>query len=91
MVPMSGSKGSHDASRYFWSDERSIPDVLLRLLDSPALPEDLRKEMVQAAMEVEERGAVTYPTKARVEYRLHQHRDLISKLVEELDNEEPRG
>ena len=88
---MSASEGSHETSRYFWSDERGIPDVLLRLLGTHSLPEDLRKEIVQAATEVEERGAVAYPTKARVEYYLHQHKDLIGKIVEELDNEEPGG
>jgi len=73
-----------------WTDERRVPDVLLRLLDIPALPEDLREEILLAASEVEQRGAVTYPTKARVEYYLHQHNECILKLVEELDNAAPR-
>jgi len=68
-----------------------ISDVLLRLLGTDSLPDDLRKEIVQAATEVEEHGAVSYPTKARVEYYLHQHKDVIAQIVEELDNEEPAG
>lgn len=68
-----------------WTDERRVPDVILRLVDIPALPEELRKEILLAASEVEQRGAVTYPTKARVEYYLHQHNEYVLKLVEELE------
>ena len=74
-----------------WTDERRIPGVLLKLLDIPALPEDLRQEITQAAVEVEQRGSVTYPTKARIEYYLHQYNECILKLAEELDNTTPRG
>ena len=72
-----------------WTDERGVPDVLLNLLGVSGLPEDLRKEILQAVSEVEERGVVTYPTKARVEYYLHHHHDCVLKLVENLDNRRP--
>jgi hypothetical protein len=68
-----------------------MPEMLLRLLRAPDIPEDLRKELLQAYKEVEELGAVTYPTKARVEYYLHQYQDYIAELVKKLGNEEPRG
>jgi len=76
---------------YRWTDERRMPDMLLQLLSVPDVPADLRKELLQAYQEIEERGAVTYPTKARVEYYLHQYQDYILELVKKLDNEEPRG
>lgn len=74
---------------YYWTDDRRIPDSLIQLLGIPDLPGDLRKEILQAAKEVEESGAVAYPTKARVEYYLHQHREYILKLMEKLEEQEP--
>jgi len=71
-----------------WTDERKMPDILLQLLEVPDIPEDLRKELLQAYKEVEEGGAVTYPTKARVEYYLYQHQEDISKLVKKLKQEQ---
>jgi hypothetical protein len=65
---------------YRWDDERRMPEMLLQLLSVPDVPEDLRKELLQAYKEVEERGAVTYPTKARVEHYLHQYQDYIVEL-----------
>ena len=70
---------------YHWTDERRMPDMLLQLLSVPDVPEDLRKELSQANKEVEQLGAVTYPTKARVEYYLHQYQDYISELVKKLE------
>lgn len=68
-----------------WTDERKMPETLSELLRIPDIPEDLRKELLQAYKEVEERGAVTYPTKARVEYYLRQHQGYISELVKKLE------
>lgn len=76
---------------YHWDDERRMPDLLLQLLSIPDVPEDLWKELLQAYNEVEEIGAVTYSTKARVEYYLHQYQDYITELVKKLDNEGLRG
>lgn len=70
---------------YHWTDERKMPDVLLQLLSVPDVPEDLRKELLQAYKEVEQLGAVTYPTKARVEYYVHQYQDHILELVKKLE------
>ncbi len=70
---------------YRWDDERRMPDMLLQLLSIPDVPEDLRKELLQAYKEVEELSAVTYPTKARVEYYLHQYQDYIAELVKKLE------
>jgi len=39
-----------------------MPDMLLQLLKIPNIPADLRKELLQAYKEVDEGGAVTYPT-----------------------------
>ena len=70
---------------YHWTDERKIPDMLLQLLSVPDVPEDLRKELLQAHKEVEQLGAVTYPTKARVEYYVHQYQEHILELVKKLE------
>ncbi len=67
-----------------WTDERRIPDMLLQLLKIPDIPEDLRKELLQAYKEVDEGGAVAYPTKARVEYYLYRYQEHISELVKKL-------
>jgi hypothetical protein len=50
-----------------WINERVIPTELLELLDSPTTPKDLWREIIRARDEVNNYGAVTYPTKARVE------------------------
>ena len=71
-----------------WTDERKIPDVLLQLLKIPDIPEDLRKELLQAYKEIDEGGAVTYPTKARVEYYLYQYQEYISELVKKSEKEQ---
>jgi len=71
-----------------WTDERKMPDMLLQLLNIPNIPEDLRKELLQAYKEVDEGGAVTYPTKARVEYYLCQYQEYISELVEKAEKEQ---
>jgi hypothetical protein len=70
-----------------WTDERKIPDMLLQLLKVPTIPEDLRKQLLQAYKEVDEDGAVTYPTKARVEYYLNKHKEYISELIKKLEKE----
>jgi hypothetical protein len=69
---------------YHWGDERKMPDMLLQPLSIPDVPENLRKELLQAYKEVEEFGAVTYPTKARVEHYLHQYKDYIARLVKQV-------
>jgi hypothetical protein len=68
-----------------WTDERKMPDTLSELLGVTDIPEDLRNELLRAYKEVEERGAVTYPTKARVEYYLHHYQGYISELVKKLE------
>lgn len=50
-----------------WINEREVPSELLELLDMPTIPKDLWKEIIRARDEVNNYGAVTYPTKARVE------------------------
>ena len=71
-----------------WIDERKMPDMLLQLLKIPNIPADLQKELLQAYKEVDEVGAVTYPTKARVEYYLYQYQKYISELVKKLEKGE---
>jgi len=71
-----------------WTDERKMPNILLQLLEVPDIPEDLQKELLQAYKEVEENSAVTYPTKARVEYYLHQYQEYIAELVKRLEKEQ---
>ena len=50
-----------------WIDERSLPSELEALIDDPATPEELWKEIVRARDEIDGQGAVTYSTKARIE------------------------
>jgi hypothetical protein len=71
-----------------WTDEQKMPKILLQLLEVPDIPKDLRKELLQAYKEVEEGGAVTYPTKARVEYYLYQYQEYISELVKKIEKEQ---
>jgi hypothetical protein len=61
--------------------------MLLQLLKVPNIPEDLRKELLQAYKEVGEDGAVTYPTKARVEYYLNKHKEYVSEIIKKLEKE----
>ena len=58
--------------KYQFTDERQIPSGLIELLSTPNLTEDLRKAIIQARDELEQRGAVAYPTISRVEYYLQQ-------------------
>jgi len=50
-----------------WMDERHLPYELLELLDMPITPKDLWAEIVKARDEIDNYGAVTYPTKSRIE------------------------
>lgn len=67
---------------YWWTNERKIPRELIQLLDAPDLPNELRGEIRRACDEVAESGAVTYPTKARIEYYLHKYSENLSSLFE---------
>jgi hypothetical protein len=66
---------------YIWADERSIPEWLTELLKVSSLPKDLKKELEQARKEIDENGAVSYPTKSRVEYCLHKYYGQLSSLL----------
>ena len=68
---------------HLWTDETNIPEWLIYLLGVPSIPEELRTELLQARKEIDERGAATYPTKARVEYYLHHYHDYLSTLLKE--------
>lgn len=50
-----------------WLNEREVPTELLELLDMPITPKELWKEITRARNEVDNYGAVTYPTKAKAE------------------------
>ena len=64
-----------------WTDERSIPDWLNNLLEISELPMELRNDLLNAKKEVDELGAVNYPTKARIEHLLHKHHKLLSDIL----------
>ena len=64
-----------------WMNEYEVPPELLALLDNPDTPSELWKEIAKARDEVENQGAVTYPTKARVEFYIHKYADQLSILV----------
>jgi len=66
-----------------WINEREVPAELLALLDLPDLPSELWQEIVKAKDEVTNHGAVTYVTKARVEFYVNKYADFLSALGEE--------
>jgi hypothetical protein len=55
-----------------------MPIDLLELLEDTNLPPDLRDEILKANEEVLAYGAVTYTTKARVEYYLDRHASYVA-------------
>jgi len=71
--------------KIYWVNEHEIPSKLLELLDIPKVPNELRAEIMRANDEVERYGAVSYPTKAKVEYYMHKYQGLLGTL---LGNEE---
>jgi len=66
-----------------WTNERMIPKQLIQLLNAPNLPHELREEIKRASRELEKSGAVTYPTKARLEYYLYKHREYLTALYKD--------
>ena len=66
-----------------WTNEREVPAELLSLLNAQGLPDELRREIVQAQKEVDSYGAVAYPTKSRVAYYMHKYADFIESLPDE--------
>jgi len=64
-----------------WINENEVPPDLLALLDIPETPSELWKEIAKARDEVEQQGAVTYPTKANVEFYIHKYNDLLIGLL----------
>lgn len=68
-----------------WTNEREIPLELLELLDSPNLPDELRQEITKARDEITTSGAVTYPTKARVEFYINKYKDFLDTLLNQND------
>lgn len=63
-----------------WTNEYEVPPELLALLDNPETPSELWKEIAKARDEVENQGAVTYPTKARVEFYIDKYHEQLATL-----------
>jgi len=70
-----------------WTDETRIPDWLDKLLEITDIPLELKEDLLAAKGEVAELGAVNYPTKARIEFWLHQHHEYIANLANTLNNQ----
>lgn len=68
-----------------------IPDELIQLLKIPGLPDELREEITRASSELAESGAVTYPTKARIEHYLHQYREQLTVLYKDNQHIDPKN
>ena len=64
-----------------WTDERSTPSWLHNLLEIPELPMELRNDLLNAIKEVDELGAVNYPTKSRIEHLLHKYHEFLSDIL----------
>lgn len=50
-----------------WVNEHALPPVLLTLLEISGVPNKLMADIMRARDEIEKRGTVRYPTKARIE------------------------
>lgn len=61
----------HKPREFRWSDERSIPDGISQLEYDEETPVELRHEIAKAEEELEQMGAVSYPTISRIQYLLH--------------------
>jgi hypothetical protein len=70
-----------------WINEREVPKELIELLEIPDLPSDFKQEILNARSEVDSQGAVTYPTKARVEFCILKYRGFIESLFDENNHE----
>ncbi|MDO9334571.1 MAG: hypothetical protein Q7T57_08640 [Dehalococcoidales bacterium] len=66
-----------------WINEREVPVELLELLGVTGLPIELKQEILNARSEVDSRGAVTYTTKARVEFYVHKYQGFLERLSDE--------
>lgn len=66
-----------------WVDERQIPEELFLILGFPDLPIELKNDIQIACDEVNDMGAVSYPTKARIEHYINKHFDYLMKLVKD--------
>jgi len=65
-----------------WIDERSMPEDLIALIDNPNTPEDLRKDLLAARVEIEQTGAVGYVTKANIERGLYHLSDAQKEQIQ---------
>jgi len=69
-----------------WVNERIFPAEIKELMSVVNLPKSLQDEFKKAMKEVTDEGAVTYTTKAKVEYYFSIYKDEIIKLLGELNN-----
>ena len=58
--------------RLLWVDERTIPDKVRKLVSDPKTPELLRNEILKAEQELNQFGAVAYPTISRIQFWIHE-------------------
>jgi hypothetical protein len=56
-----------------WTNEYEVPAQLLKMLEIPDIPLALTQEIRNAVQEVARDTAVSYPTKAKIEYYIHQY------------------
>jgi len=63
----------------YWTNEYEVPQELLELLYEPTLPVELRILIKKAKDEVDNQGAVTYPTKANIENKMHEYSQFWKK------------
>jgi hypothetical protein len=58
--------------RLLWVDERIILDKVGKLVTNPNTPELLRNEILKAEQELNQFGAVAYPTISRIQFYIHK-------------------
>ena len=70
-----------DFHRFHWTDEHRMPDDLVQIMNDCNAPADLRRELLEAKEELEERGAATYPTIARISYYIDKNKDYVEAYL----------
>jgi hypothetical protein len=69
-----------------WINDFEVPPELLALLDNPATPGELWKEILKARDEAHYYGLISDATRASVESCIRRHRDLVASLLSRLDD-----
>ena len=62
-----------------------MPMELIELYNLKGIPEDLKESIEQANIEIFDYGAVTYVTKAKIEYLINIYFKHLQKLIKDTE------